>query len=46
VSRATIFLKVTNVFGGQLEQTGYLETPYYAGMKRSFQFGVMWRAFD
>lgn len=46
VSRATIFLKVTNVFGGQLEQTGYLETPYYAGMKRSFQFGVLWRAFD
>ena len=46
ISRATIFLKLTNVFGGQIEQSGYLETPFYAGMRRSFQFGVNWCAFD
>ncbi len=46
ISRAKIFLKVSNIFGGQYEQKGYQETPYYAGMKRSFQFGVFWRAFN
>ena len=46
ISRATIFLKLTNVFGGQIEQRGYQETPYYAAMRRSFQFGVTWCAFD
>lgn len=46
ISRATIFLRLTNAFGGQIEQSGYLETPYYAGMRRSFQFGVSWCAFD
>lgn len=46
ISRATIFLKLTNIFGGQLEQRGYQETPYYAAMRRSFQFGVNWCAFD
>ena len=46
ISRATIFLKLTNAFGGQAEQSGYMETPYYTGMRRSFQFGVYWRAFN
>ncbi|MBC7387822.1 MAG: hypothetical protein H7329_01300 [Opitutaceae bacterium] len=46
ISRAKIFLRVSNIFGGQYEQHGYQETPYYSGMKRSFQFGVFWRAFN
>ena len=46
LSRAQIFLRVSNIFGDQNYQTGYQETPYYAGMKRSFQFGVFWRAFN
>lgn len=46
IRQVRVFLRVTNIFGDINYQTGYLDTPYYPGMRRSFQFGLIWKAFD
>ena len=48
IRQVRVFLKVSNIFGDMNfpNQTGYLDTPYYPGMRRSFQFGFIWKAFD
>jgi len=45
IKRALIFLKLTHV-NMNLPAPGYVITPYYTGMPRSFEFGVKWLFYD
>lgn len=46
IRQVRVFLRYSNLFGQQDAQSGYMDTPYYPGMKGSFQFGLIWKAFD
>jgi hypothetical protein len=46
IRQVRVFIRATNLWGDMNYQTGYFDTPYYPGMRRSFQFGVIWKAFD
>jgi hypothetical protein len=46
VKKVNFFLKVSNATLGLFPRPGYFTTPYYPGMKRSFEFGIRWMFFD
>lgn len=45
IKTLNIFLKMSHI-NSELWEPGYLETPYYPGMRRSFVFGIKWMFFD
>jgi Putative porin len=45
VKTARFFVKMAYVNQG-LGSNGYLVTPYYSGMTRTFEFGINWQFFD
>ena len=46
IKSLNIFLKMSHVNEGLMQDPGYFVTPYYPGMRRSFIFGVKWMFFD
>jgi hypothetical protein len=46
VKKVNFFLKLTNVALRLFPQNGYVTTPYYPGMKRTFEFGLKWMFFN
>lgn len=45
IKRAVVFLKVNNANQG-LGAPGYFTAPLYPGIRRTFQFGLIWRFYD
>jgi hypothetical protein len=45
IRTARIFVKMTNLTNG-LIQPGYMSSPYYSALPRTFDFGINWRFFD
>jgi hypothetical protein len=45
IRTARLFIKMTNLTNG-LVQPGYMASPYYSALPRTFDFGINWRFFD
>lgn len=45
IKTARFFVKMAYVNQG-LQGNGYMVTPYYSGMSRTFEFGINWQFFD
>lgn len=45
IRKTRVFVKLSNALQGVLDG-GYMSSPYYSGLPRSFDFGISWKFFD